>query len=99
MKDDPIDHNLLKVCCVCVMPMLTTQSIAPLQSDPEPSLVEKTAGTAKVGAALGPWLVRHREGVTKPLVEKTLEHVRADSETGKIGAVGFCWSVLSLCPV
>lgn len=77
-KDDWIDHALLK-------------SIAPQKSDPEPGMVEKAAGTAKVGAALGPWLVRHREGVTLPLVQKVLEHVRADSATGKIGAVGFCW--------
>lgn len=78
MKDDPIDDGLLK-------------SIAPQKSDPEPSLTEKAAGTAKVGASLGPWLVRHREGVTKPLVDKVADYLRKESSGGKLGTVGFCW--------
>jgi len=84
-NDDWIDHGLLKVSGYSLLLSLTPlHSIAPRKSDPEPGMVEKAAGTAKVGAALGPWLVRHREGVTKPLVEKVLEHVRADSATGKV---------------
>jgi dienelactone hydrolase len=46
---DYVDDGLLK-------------AIAPQQSDPEPSLVQKGVDGAKVAASLGPWVAKHREG-------------------------------------
>jgi dienelactone hydrolase len=40
---------------------------------------------------LGPWLVKHREAVAYPLIQKFLSTLRADPAHKKIGAVGFCW--------
>lgn len=73
---DYVDDGLLK-------------AIAPQQSDPEPSLVQKGVDGAKVAASLGPWVAKHREAVTKPILVKFIEAVKA--EGGKIGTVGFCW--------
>jgi len=73
---DYVDHNLLK-------------AIAPQQSDPEPTLVQKGVDGAKVAASLGPWVAKHREAVSKPLIVKFVEAVKA--EGGKVGTVGFCW--------
>ena len=55
------------------------------------TLVEKTASTAKVGATLGPWLVTHREAVSRPLIENFIRQVRLIPGTDKVGAIGFCW--------
>jgi len=55
------------------------------------SLVDKTKATANVGMTLPPWLVKHREAVTKPLIDSFIKTIRADPGTGKVGALGFCW--------
>ena len=55
------------------------------------TVLDKTKATANVGMTLPPWLIRHREGVTKPLVDSFIHAVRAIPGTGKIGALGFCW--------
>jgi dienelactone hydrolase len=51
----------------------------------------KIARPAKIGLTLGPWLIRHREGVTRPLVDAFIQAVHDIPETGKLGVVGFCW--------
>jgi len=53
--------------------------------------VDKTKATGIVGATLPPWLVKHREGVSKPLIDSFIKAVRAIPGTGKVGAIGFCW--------
>jgi len=73
---DYVDDSLLK-------------AIAPQQSDAEPSLVQKGVDGAKVAASLGPWVAKHREAVTKPILIKFVEAVKAQG--GKVGTVGFCW--------
>jgi len=47
--------------------------------------------TAKVVSNHAPWLERHREAVTKPLIDKFLSSLRADPEVKKIGAIGYCF--------
>lgn len=42
-------------------------------------------------ASLGPWLVRQREAVTKPLIESFVAMLRKDPAVQKIGATGYCW--------
>ena len=49
LDGDYVDEGLLK-------------AIAPQQSDPEPSVVQKGVDGAKVAASLGPWVAKHREG-------------------------------------
>ncbi|WRT63806.1 uncharacterized protein IL334_000731 [Kwoniella shivajii] len=78
-EGDAIDHELLNT----IVPNLRVQA--------EATIATKAVDTAKTGAALGPWLAKHREAVSKPLVEKYFQSLRADQSTGKIATVGFCW--------
>ncbi|KAI9665006.1 MAG: hypothetical protein M1821_006454 [Bathelium mastoideum] len=55
------------------------------------SLVEKGTKTAKVGATLGPWLIKHREAVSKPIIDGFIRTVRLVPGTDKVGVIGFCW--------
>lgn len=61
------------------------------QQQEQKTLVEKATDTATAGATLGPWLVKHREAVVLPLMQKFLNHLRSNPAHKKIGAVGFCW--------
>lgn len=38
-----------------------------------------------------PWLVRHREGVSVPIISGFINTVRQIPGTNKVGAIGFCW--------
>ncbi|KAF1824223.1 alpha/beta-hydrolase [Dissoconium aciculare CBS 342.82] len=55
------------------------------------SLADKALNTAKVGTTFGPWLIRHREAVARPLIENFIRSVRMIPGTDKVGAIGFCW--------
>lgn len=55
------------------------------------TLIDKTKATAIVGTTLPPWLLKHREAVTKPLIDSFIKAVRGVPGTGKVGALGFCW--------
>lgn len=47
--------------------------------------------TATAGTTLPPWLVKDREAVPKPVVDKFISNVRAIPGTGQVGAIGFRW--------
>ena len=53
--------------------------------------VDSATATAKIGATLGPWLLKHREAVARPLVENFIDKVRYIPGTNKVGVIGFCW--------
>jgi dienelactone hydrolase len=53
--------------------------------------LEKGTKTAKVGATLGPWLLKHREAVSKPLMDGFINTIRFTPGTDKVGVIGFCW--------
>lgn len=55
------------------------------------NMYDKAAATAATAATLGPWLVRHREAVTKPLVDRFIKAIRQVPGTEAVGAIGFCW--------
>ena len=55
------------------------------------TLVGKTAKTAKVGTTLPPWLAKHREAVSKPIIDNFVDAVRKVPGTSKVAAIGFCW--------
>ncbi|KAK5129156.1 hypothetical protein LTR08_003797 [Meristemomyces frigidus] len=55
------------------------------------SLAAKATSTATVAATLGPWLLKHREAVARPLIEGFINSVRYIPGTNKVGVIGFCW--------
>ncbi|KXS99343.1 hypothetical protein AC578_8985 [Pseudocercospora eumusae] len=55
------------------------------------SIAEKATATATVAATLGPFLIKHREAVARPIIEGFIEKVREIPGTQKVGAIGFCW--------
>ncbi|KAI9818022.1 MAG: hypothetical protein M1827_000646 [Pycnora praestabilis] len=55
------------------------------------SLLDKGKNQAIIATTLPPWLIRHREGVSKPIIDGFINAVRHIPGTNKIGAVGFCW--------
>ncbi|KAM0721660.1 hypothetical protein Q7P37_002585 [Cladosporium fusiforme] len=55
------------------------------------SFLTKTLNTLRAGAGLGPWLLRHREAVARPVIEAFITAVRSLPGTEKVGVVGFCW--------
>jgi dienelactone hydrolase len=63
----------------------------PLPAREKLTTVEKATKTAKVGATLGPWLVKHREAVSKPIIDGFIKTVRMIPRTDKVGVIGFCW--------
>ncbi|UJR07366.1 hypothetical protein I4U23_011652 [Adineta vaga] len=48
----------------------------------------------KVLTQLGPWIVRHRQGVTLPIVEKFFKTLRTERYVTRIEAVGYCFGGL-----
>lgn len=68
------------------------QTVEPRLPDREArSMTESATATASIGATLGPWLVKHREGVARPIIENFIDKVRYIPGTNKVGAIGFCW--------
>jgi hypothetical protein len=49
----------------------------PLKTREQLTMIGKTKATAVVGTTLPPWLAKHREGVSKPLIDSFINTVRA----------------------
>lgn len=74
------------------LPISFLQNVEPPLKDQEQAgLVDKVKNTAIVGTTLGPWLAKHREAVSQPLVDGFVNTIRQIAGTQKIGAIGFCW--------
>ncbi|OQO09002.1 hypothetical protein B0A48_05893 [Cryoendolithus antarcticus] len=74
------------------LPASFLQTVEPqLPEREKQTVLEKTAATAQVGATLGPWLIKHREGVSRPIIENFIAQVRLIPGTDKVGVIGFCW--------
>ena len=68
------------------------QSVEPPLKDKENAgMVDTVKNSATVATILPPWLLKHREGVSKPLIDGFINTVRMIPGTDKIGAIGFCW--------
>jgi Dienelactone hydrolase family len=66
--------------------------VAPSLKDQEKaSVVDKAKNAAIVPATFGPWLAKHREGVSEPLISGFINTVRMIPGTNSVGAIGFCW--------
>ena len=79
LEGDAVDEGFLKT----VEPTLPERESR--------SITEKATATATVGATLGPFLIKHREAVARPIIEGFIEKVREIPGTKKVGAIGFCW--------
>ncbi|KAL8725116.1 MAG: hypothetical protein Q9166_007558 [cf. Caloplaca sp. 2 TL-2023] len=74
------------------LPISFLQNVEPpLKKQEQLSVADKATNAAVVPTTLGPWLVKHREGVSRPLIDGFINTVRMTPGTDKIGAVGFCW--------
>ena len=74
------------------LPIDFLQNIEPsLRTQETLSLADKAKNTAVVATTLGTWLPKHREAVSRPLIDGFINTVRLTPGTDKIGVVGFCW--------
>lgn len=72
-------------------PSLLTSVEPTLPAKEQMSFLTKTLATLRAGASLGPWLLRHREAVARPVIEAYITEVRSIPGTDKVGVLGFCW--------
>ncbi|ETN44111.1 uncharacterized protein HMPREF1541_10661 [Cyphellophora europaea CBS 101466] len=63
----------------------------PLKVREQEGIIDKAKETVDIMATLGPWLAKHREGVSEPLISGFVNTVRQIPGTQKVGAIGFCW--------
>lgn len=74
------------------LPISFLQNIEPPLKDQETAgLVDKAKNAAIVPATLGPWLAKHREAVSEPIISGFINTVRSIPGTNSVGAIGFCW--------
>ena len=74
------------------LPIEFLQSVEPpLKVRESEGIIDKAKETVDVMATLGPWLAKHRESVSEPLISGFVNTVRHVPGTQKIGAIGFCW--------
>jgi len=74
------------------LPESFLQNVEPnLKEQAELSIASKAKNAAVVPTTLGPWLITHREGVVRPLIDGFFNTLRMTPYVNKIGAVGFCW--------
>ncbi|KAI9724550.1 MAG: hypothetical protein M1812_000618 [Candelaria pacifica] len=74
------------------LPISFLDNVEPnLKTKEQLSTIDSAKNTAIVGSTLPPWLVTHREGVSRPIIDGFVNAVRLIPGTNKIGAIGFCW--------
>jgi Dienelactone hydrolase family len=74
------------------LPLSFLQNVEPPLKDREQAgLVDKATNYAAVTVTLPPWLMKHREAVSEPLISGFINTVRQIPGTNKVGAIGFCW--------
>lgn len=70
------------------------QSIEPpLKKKEEAGIVDKVKGTVDVMATLGPWLVKHREGLAEPIISGFINAVKTIPGTNKVGGESYMFSL------
>jgi dienelactone hydrolase len=74
------------------LPISFLQNVEPpLKEREQAGLVDKAKNAAIMSATLVPWLIKHRESVSEPLISGFFNTVRQIPDTNKVGAIGFCW--------
>lgn len=73
------------------LPAELEHQMMPPESAPRRGFFQAIRETAH-GVSLGaPFLYRHREAVSRPIIDGYFSKLRSELPTAKIGAVGFCW--------
>ncbi|CAF1040979.1 unnamed protein product [Didymodactylos carnosus] len=72
------------------VPLELEAKLAP-PSAPKRNFFTAVSDTFSAATTVGPWLIRHRESVSKPIVDSFFIGLRQQYPSSKIGAVGFCW--------
>ncbi|KAJ8607234.1 hypothetical protein MRB53_040420 [Persea americana] len=65
--------------------------MAPLPGTPKRSFFKAASDIASAVAAGAPWLYRHRDAVSRPIIDSFMTQLQAAHPNAKIGGVGFCW--------
>ena len=74
------------------LPVEFLQSVEPpLKVKENAGIIAKAKGTVDVMVTLGPWLAKHREGISEPIISGFINTVHQIPGTNKVGAIGFCW--------
>jgi len=74
------------------LPISFLQNVEPPLKDKEQAgLIDQAKNTAIVATTLPRWLAKHREGVSRPVIDGFINTVRMTPGTNKVGAIGFCW--------
>ena len=74
------------------LPIEFLQSVEPpLKAKEQEGYLDKAKETVDVMATLGPWLAKHREGVSEPIISGFVNAVKQIPGTNKVGAIGFYW--------
>ena len=60
-------------------------------SKEEMGVLDRTKATATVATTLPPWLAKHRQTRSEPIIDGFINTVRQIPGTHKVGVVGFCW--------
>lgn len=71
--------------------------LAPSPDAPKRTWFKAVTDTATAVGAFAPWLFRHRETVSRPIIDAFLTTLKSDMPNAKIGAVGFCWGGRYVC--
>jgi len=73
-------------------PIENLKLLAPLPTDHKPEgIIEKVIDQGPVMAHFGIWAMKHREAEVRPLIDRVIDVLRADPETGSLSVIGFCW--------
>lgn len=74
------------------LPLSFLDNVEPnLKTQETLSMTDKAKNAAIIPTTMGPWLAKHREAVTRPLIDGFINTVRMKPGTQKVGAIGFCW--------
>ncbi|CAF1057466.1 unnamed protein product [Adineta steineri] len=55
------------------------------------SIGAKIGMTAKMVTTFGPWIIRHRQAITLPIIEKFLKTLRSENGVNRIEVAGYCF--------
>lgn len=79
LSDDPVDIKYL-------------ENIEPPLKDYETAgIIDKVKNAGIFGTVLVPWLAKHTEAATMPIVENAIQAIKAISGVEKVGTIGFCF--------
>lgn len=73
------------------LPAEVEHQLIPPESAAPRGFFKAVSETASAAGKFAPWLYRHREAVSRPIIDGFLKDLRSDLPNAKVGGVGFCW--------